>query len=291
MSHEPRPYGIASLITVVLTACEVTQMRSVAHAADLDRPARIGVESDFGEHGVPHRSRWNGGHGAHPSDNVRIHVGPVLPYGFGPYTVPHSRDYRSRAGYHVVDKATTSPSIMPASTMPDATTYLSWALQAFRSRHYGEAMRLLKHALIEDEKNGRLHLLLSQAQLAATKYEASAESLHRGLALLDRADWGYVVHNRHRLLANDDYDSHLKTLDRFIGENPRATFAKFLRGYHALFLGQKEAASENLRRATESTRYVKAAFGLLEAMGADAVDGRHFEELPAPADSATEPSR
>jgi len=151
-------------------------------------------------------------------------------------------------------------------------------------------MRLVKHSLVEDEQDGVLYLLLSQTQLAARKYEAAAESLMRGLALLDRADWGYVVNNRRRLYGNDDYESHLKTLAGFIDQNPEATFARFLRGYHSLFLGQKEAAREDLAKAAESTRYVNAALGLLETIEVGSADRLHFEELPTPTESATEKS-
>ncbi len=290
-SHQPRPHRIAFVITVVLTACAVAQMRCVAFSADHDRPARVGAERNIGEHASPHRSRWNGGHGAHPRGDVRVHVGPVLPYGFGPYNFPQYGDYRSRAGYHVVDKVTTSPSRMPASTMPDATTYLSWALQGFRNGNYREAMKLLRHALIEDQRDGTLYLLLSQTQLAVGEYKAAAESLRRGLALLNRADWGHAVENRRPLYANGDHDTHLRMLADFIDQNPNATYARFLRGYHTVFLGQVEAAREDLRKAAESTRYVNPALGLLGMME-DGITGRlRLEELPTPTDPATKRSR
>jgi len=218
-------------------------------------------------------------HAADPLDNVRVHVGPVLSNGLGPYNVPQYGDYRSRAGYHVVDKSNVGPSRNSTPTVPDAATFQSWGLHAFHSRRYHDAMRFVKHAIVEDERNGRLHLLLSQTQLAVGQHEAAADSLNRGLALLDRPDWGHVVQNRRRLYASNDYDRHLGTLSRFINQNPNAAYARFLRGYHSVYLGETKAAREHLQMAAESSQYQDLALGLLDSLN---VGGT--EELPPPMD-------
>lgn len=282
---------IAFVIAALSSAGVVGPMRCTARAADPGRPALTGAERNSGPHANSSQSPRYGGRHVPPGGNVRVHVGPVLPYGSGPYNVPQWRDYPSRAGYHVVDRAIADSSRMTERTVPDAATFLAWALHAFRSRHYREAMRLVKHALVEDELDGVLYLVLSQTQLAAEEYQSAAESLARGLALLDRADWGYVVDNRHQWYANGDYESHLKALAGFIDQNPKATFARFLRGYHAAFSGREDAAKEDLQKAAESTRYVDAAFGLLRIMDGNTVDRLRFEELPRPMGSATEGSR
>jgi tetratricopeptide (TPR) repeat protein len=164
----------------------------------------------------------------------------------------------------------------------------SWALHAFRARHYREAMKLLKHAIIEDERTGTFYLLLSQTQLAVGEYETAAKSLRRGLALLDRADWGYLVDNRRRLYTNDDYDRHLETLSKFIHQNPHAAFARFLHGYHAVFWGHMEAAREDLGKAAQSAQYLDLSVALIEILEDSADERPGFEELPTPSDAATE---
>jgi hypothetical protein len=182
------------------------------------------------------------------------------------------------------------PSGPQTLTMPDAATYLSWAIRAFRSRRYREAMRLTQHAIIEDDRDGVPCLLLSQAQLAVRDYEGAAESLRRGLVLLDLADWRRVAGNRRRFYVNDDYERHLDRLTGFIKENPEAAFARFLRGYHSVFTGQAELAREDLQMAAGSSRYVNLALRLLGIVDDGSPVGR-FEELPAPKGLQDERSR
>jgi len=177
---------------------------------------------------------------------------------------------------------------MPAGpqtlTMPDAATYLSWATNAFRSRRYREAMRLAKHAIIEDDRDGKLYLLLSQTQFAVGEYEAAAESLRHGLLLTNPTDWGHIAGNRRRFYVNGDYERQLKGLTVFVNEHPDATNARFLRGYHSVFAGQEDVAKEDLRKAAESSQYVNLALSLL-AIVDDASPAGRLETLPAPTGS------
>lgn len=213
-----------------------------------------------------------------PKNNVRVHVGPVLPHAPGTYGFPWHGHERSRAGYHVVDRMPSGPQTL---AMPDAATYLSWATRAFRSRRYREAMRLAQHAIIEDVRDGKLYLLLSQTQFAIAEYEAAAESLRYGLSLLDPTEWGHVAGNRRRFYVNGDYERQLRGLTVFVDDHPDATYARFLRGYHGVFAGQEDVAKEDLLKAAGSSQYANLALSLL-AMVDDVPPSNRFEELPPP---------
>jgi hypothetical protein len=108
--------------------------------------------------------------------------------------------------------------------------------------------------------------------------------------LLDPTDWGHIAANRRRFYLNDDYERQLERLTSFVTEHPDATYARFLRGYHSVFTGQKEVAKEDLRIAAGSSRHVNLALSLLSIVD-DGAPGSRFEELPTPRRSRDDLSR
>ena len=204
--------------------------------------------------------------GVLPRGRLRVHVGPVPPPVYGPADFLPNADYRSRGAYHVVETPGTVPLADSPRTMPSAADYRAWALQAFGSRRYADAARLLKHCLVEDERNGRNFLLLSHAQLAAGRYRAAADSLGAGLTLLDRSAWGCVVRNRASYYTDHDYDRQLERLSAFVRQNPTDWSARLLRGYHRMYRGQTEPARTDLIQVPESTPRAISARRLLDAL-------------------------
>jgi hypothetical protein len=134
------------------------------------------------------------------------------------------------------------------------------AEQAFQQQRYEDAARLSNHAIVEDSQNGKLHLFASQAFFALGDYPSAAAAVQQSASLLDSSEWGFVVENYQEFYRSDDYVTQMAELDKYIEENPKASYAYFLRGYHFLFLGHKEAAQDNLAKAVElESRDVLAA--------------------------------
>ncbi len=290
MSFQLTLVRIALVITVVSATVALSQVRSTVSAADAI-PHEPAAGRRIAPSAFPDKAHWHRRHGTHPGGNVRVHVGPVPPYGNGSYNVPQYEDYRSRAGYHVVDRLPTSPSRSSTVTVPDAEAFRGWAVSAFRDRQYREAMRLVKHAVIEDERNGDLYLKLSRTQIAVGQYESAADSLAHGLTLLNRAEWERAAREHRHIYANGEYERHLEALTVFIDESPDAAVARFLRGYHILFLGHAKTAREDLVKAAESPRYANPIRVLLGMAERATADGANLEELPPPMAPATERSR
>lgn len=130
-------------------------------------------------------------------------------------------------------------------------TYQMRAEQAFRLRQYEQAVRLARHALVEDGKNGKSYLLLAQALFATGDYQGASDAVHQAVSRLDRTDWGYVVQNFRSYYTTNDYVLQMDRLTRFVRANPDAAHAHFLRGYHFLYLGHKSVAERELEQTLE----------------------------------------
>ena len=145
--------------------------------------------------------------------------------------------------------------------------YQRAAESAFRSHHYDEAIDWGKRAAKEAPRDGRLFLLLSQTHLALGEYRDAASAARLGMSLLPTVDWGYVVKNFRNYYHDVDYVAHVRRLGRFIEENPSHADARFLIGYHWVFLGHPEAASRELTKAAELNPRDEWTTRLLEVVG------------------------
>ncbi len=154
-----------------------------------------------------------------------------------------------------------------------AAAYQSAAERAFREQRYEDATRLASHAVVEDPENGRLHLFQSQAFFAVGDYRGAADSIRKALPLLDVNEWGFVVENGVEFYSGRDYVTQMERLVERTKQNPDVADLYFLRGYHYLYLGYKDAAQRLFAKA-------------LELDGADDLTRRLLamtnEELPPP---------
>ena len=136
------------------------------------------------------------------------------------------------------------------SANPTAQSWQRDAEQAFRQQRYDEALRLSRHALLEDDQNGLLLLFGSQAAFAAGQYAFSYDALARGIELLpDKSQWGFVVENYRQLYSNSDYVTQMERLESFAVENAELGYPLTLRAFHFLYLGHQDAARSDLEKA------------------------------------------
>ena len=250
-----------------------------------------------GHHGHGHRGHYNnhgnygnGGHhhvnvgpggisyGYH-SRNFGIVIGPSLGGFVDPYLDAAPGRYRSTGSYFVHDDIAAPPPLLPVNE--PVVGYQQQAENAFRQQQYLDAVRLAKHALIEDYRNGRLHLFLSQAQLAIGDYSGSAESIRRALPLLKRHQWGFIVENQHNYYVSQQlYAAQLNRLTTFIDSNPNHADAHFVRGYQNLFLGRERAARSDLEIVSKIDGQDSFAQELLRMIRSEPAS--NHEELPMP---------
>ncbi len=163
-----------------------------------------------------------------------------------------------------------------------ALSYQRRAESAFRSHHYEEAVEWAKRAAKEMPREGRLFLLLSQIHFAVGEYRDAAGAARLAMSLLPQEDWGYVVKNFRSYYHDADYVAQVRRLERFIAENPNHADARFLVGYHWVFLGHPNAASRELTKAVELNPRDEWAPRLLEV-----IDGPAPRPGPPPSEQVS----
>ena len=155
---------------------------------------------------------------------------------------------------------------------PDVAKYARLAREAFRDGQYDQAIRHANHAIVEEPRAGRLHLLMAQALLAVGDYREAAVAVRRGMTLLDEDDWGHVVENYTEYYTDDAYVKQMKRLVEFVKQHPKAAHARFLRGYQYGYLDYPEAARRELAKAIELEPRDKMARHLLVRFGGKVPD-------------------
>ncbi|MHC4178078.1 MAG: hypothetical protein ACYSWU_11265, partial [Planctomycetota bacterium] len=219
----------------------------------------------------------------------------IQPYYLQPYYTSYPVPYVAQDA--AVDSTYTAPTtstngaVIPASG--SAADFQLQAERAFREHRYEDAARLSNHAIVEDGQNGKLHLFASQTLFAVGDYRSAAAAIQQAAALLDRSQWGFVVENYKKFYRGDDYVTQMAKLGEFIKENPDASYAYFLRGYHYKFLGYDEAARKQLAKAVELESRDRLAAELLVMAGGKVPDAVPSlppdEELTVPESTTKEP--
>ncbi len=230
------------------------------------------------------------------------YLGPSLYYE-EPYYVPYFVPYTLPVPYvvetqpYVVQSEALQPGAEDApqpgggGEIPaagDAAGYQREAEEAFREHRYEEAARLSNHAIVDDSRNGKLHLFASQTLFALGDYPSAAAAVQQAAALLDRSEWGFVVENYRKFYRGDDYVTQMAKLNEHLVQNPDAAYGYFLRGYHFLFLGHKDAARSDLARAVELENRDELAKELLKIAGGQVPTAAPV--LPPPAEAIPLPA-
>ena len=249
-----------------------------------DSPLRRPDIYHFGRYGYVYRG-----------PGLRVYLGDLgVPwYGYGSttyyerYYVPYYVPYAVPAPYvveEVVEPTAVEPAVaepvvaeqaVPSSSTLIPTTavaeqYQFDAERAFLNQRFEDAARAVNHALVEDGQNGKLHLFASQVFFALGDYESAAAAVQQAASLLDRSEWGHVVENYKQFYRGTTYVDQMDQLDEFLVKNPDAAYGHFLRGYHFLYLGHKEAASKDLAKAVQLESRDRLAAGLLVIAGGQA---------------------
>jgi hypothetical protein len=175
------------------------------------------------------------------------------------------------------NRAVDAPSPSSTKFNSAAETFYRQSVEAFRRGDYPAATKASDHAIVEDSNSGFLRLHASQCLMANGEFEASATALHDGLSMLEPDQWGREIKNFRDLYQKNDYVTHVKNLEKFAAENPKASFANALCAYHFNYLGHVDAAKRHLAAARKAD-----ANDPLVKLLSRAIDGEPAEELPEP---------
>lgn len=253
--------------------------------------------SGHSSYGIPFNSGWHGhggvGLGFHVSSDYSHHSYYPRYYGHHSYygSYPYYGDYSLDTSFPNYRYAISEPVVVSRPMTKDASipnvaaspiksecavasasvsdvsavnSYSQSAKNAFRAGQFDEAARLANHALVEDSSNINLHLLLSHALFAASDYRGATMAVHRAAAIGGTEKLGYYVKNWRILYRNSSYIDAMNRLNRFVNEKPDDVAARFLRGYHFMYLGDHtDYAARELAKAIKLEPNDRLAANLL----------------------------
>ncbi len=192
---------------------------------------------------------------------------PYRSYGHG---YPYYGDYVYDEGSYGVAPyaAAAAPSESMTAVAPEAQTEASQfyerALRAFQESDFRNAMRLAAHAAIDNPEDANVHVLLSLAMFAQGDYQGAAMEAH-GLAAMGKIpNWEMVFGFYGKL---QPYETQLRALEKFAGENPSAPEGRFLLGFHYMMAGHRDAAQGELLEALKVAPEDRLAAQLLTHVG------------------------
>ena len=122
----------------------------------------------------------------------------------------------------------------------------------FRAGRYAQAVSDFRHALVDDQQNGGLLMLMAQAMFQTGEYRQAAGAIEMGMGLLPEEKWGAVIENYTQLYGNvQDFTNQLKSLEAARAAKPDDPALRFLLGYNFGYLGYPQQAVSELNKAVE----------------------------------------
>jgi len=113
--------------------------------------------------------------------------------------------------------------------------------ELFLNGKYPDAVKTLRHAVLDDPKNGPLLALTGEALWAAGNYDEAAGALQQSLLATPETDWVGVANRAARLTPTESVTALAKALEK--GEQPAM---RFLAGYQSFGAGKYDEAAAHL---------------------------------------------
>lgn len=129
-----------------------------------------------------------------------------------------------------------------------AAQFFGQAGDAFQTGKYRDALRLANHAAVESPQNPKASELMSLSLFAMGQYRDAASQAHIALALGPPGDWANLYGYYGEL---SPYTTQLRSLEKFVKENPNAPEGHFLLGYQYLMTGYNDPALREFRESAK----------------------------------------
>ena len=187
-------------------------------------------------------------------------------------------NYPADYGYNNSQYTQTQPNLSEAISFDQAGE------QAFRAGQYSQAAYDFRHALVDDQQNGTLAMMLGQALFAQGSWNEAAAATEMGMLLLPQDQWGVVVKNYKELYSgNAPYTAESRAAEQARNAKPDDPALHFLLAFHYEYLGYPTQAAREVERVIQLRPKDEFAKRLQ-----DAILGR-TAALPAPTVQATPP--
>lgn len=122
------------------------------------------------------------------------------------------------------------------------TNFTAQGMEYFQAGKYPEAVKALRHAVVDDPRNGGLLGLTGQALLAAGALDEAAGALQQSLAATPEAQWVDASSKLAKLTPTEATD----TLRKAIEKDPAVPGLRFLAAYQSFGQGDYKQAQTHL---------------------------------------------
>lgn len=158
----------------------------------------------------------------------------------------------------------------------------------FKAGNYDKAVKMWRHAVVDDPKNGVLVMLLAQGLFANGKFDEAAGATQQGMLLLKEDDWGVVIKNYRELYTKiGDYTTQLRVLEKARKDKAEEPGLRFLLGFHYGYLGFPKEAKAELAKAIELAPADELAARLIDVL--DPAKAKKAS-TPVPAETPADPA-
>ncbi|MEN6457748.1 MAG: hypothetical protein ABFC63_02360 [Thermoguttaceae bacterium] len=168
-----------------------------------------------------------------------------------------------------------------ASAGDDPFDFHTRARSAFSQGDYRQATYMAAHAVVDEPKNPKVHLLYSLGMFALGEYRGAAMEAHAVVSLGQTPDWAaiYAFYG-----SVEPYTNQLRTLEKYVRDHRKSPEGRFLLGYHYLTAGHPEEAKVELLEALKLAPRDRVAAKLLKEAGGTIPPeiAKQLTELPAP---------
>jgi thioredoxin-like negative regulator of GroEL len=124
---------------------------------------------------------------------------------------------------------------------PAPSEFAQQGQELFLAGKYGDAVKALRHAVVDDPHNGPLLALTGEALWAAGNYNEAAGAIQQSLLATPEADWTGVASRAARLIPAEAVGN----LTKAIGEKETPDL-RFLAGYQSFGAGKYDEAAAHL---------------------------------------------
>jgi tetratricopeptide (TPR) repeat protein len=184
---------------------------------------------------------WGGGYGLSP-----WLYGPSLyNWGYSRYYNPYLMSVYAQPVIYDYSQPINTQSAVATSPSDAAISNFDDARLAFKSGDYNKALDLSDLAIRDMPNDAAVHEFRALSLFALGRYNEAAVTLHSVLAVGPGWDWATLA----GLYPNvAEYTNQLRSLERYISQNPRSAPARFVLAYHYLTENHPEAAVKQLEQ-------------------------------------------
>jgi tetratricopeptide (TPR) repeat protein len=134
------------------------------------------------------------------------------------------------------------PVVESAKPQPAEANFAVQGMEYFQAGKYQDAVKALRHAVVDDPRNGNLLALTGQALFASGSHNEAAGALQQSLATTPESEWVGASAKMARLAPAEASESLRKAIEK----DPNVPALRFVAAYQAFGQGEYKQAQTHL---------------------------------------------